>query len=124
MKLHKNAHFSERGFTLIELLIVIAIISILAAIAIPQFAQYKERAYDSDSKATLRNLFLSCRVYWDDNGGSNSCDPTVAAGPEYGFVNPSDITLSASGTETTFAGTAQHNDSTNTYNIDSNGSIS
>ena len=49
---------SEGGFTLIELLIVIAIIGILAAIAIPQFNQYKARAYDTASKADLHNICL------------------------------------------------------------------
>jgi type IV pilus assembly protein PilA len=58
----------EEGFTLIELLIVIAIIGILAAIAIPQFNQYKARAYDTASKADLHNIYLACKAFWSDNG--------------------------------------------------------
>ena len=64
----------EEGFTLIELLIVIAIIGILAAIAIPQFNQYKARAYDTASKADLHNIYLACKAFWSDNGSDQSCN--------------------------------------------------
>jgi type IV pilus assembly protein PilA len=58
---------SNKGFTLIELLIVVAIIGILAAIAIPQFAAYREKAYNSASNSDLKNLKTGMEAYMADN---------------------------------------------------------
>ena len=57
---------SNKGFTLIELLIVVAIIGILAAIAIPQFSSYRAKAYNSAGNADLKNLKTGMEAYMAD----------------------------------------------------------
>lgn len=59
---------TQRGFTLIELLIVVAIIGILAAIAIPQFSSYRAKAYNSAAQTDLRNFKTFLEAYHYDNG--------------------------------------------------------
>ena len=58
---------SEKGFTLIELLIVVAIIGILAAIAIPQFSAYRQKAYNSAAQSDLKNFKTGLEAYFADN---------------------------------------------------------
>ena len=55
------------GFTLIELLIVVVIIGLLAAIAVPKFSSTKEKAYTATMKGDLRNLATAQEAYWNDN---------------------------------------------------------
>ena len=54
----------KKGFTLIELLIVVVIIGILAAIAIPKFANTKEKAYVASMKSDLRNMATAQESYF------------------------------------------------------------
>ena len=61
----------EEGFTLVELLIVVAIIAILAAIAIPQFSKYRMRSYKSEIDSDTKNAYTAAQAYLTDN-------PTVA----------------------------------------------
>jgi len=58
---------NRKGFTLIELLIVVVIIGILAAIAIPKFANTKSKAYVTAMKSDLRNLVSSEESYFSDS---------------------------------------------------------
>src|SRR3989442_5393554 len=57
----------DRGFTLIELMIVVAIIGILAAIAIPNFMTYQAKARQSEAKVNLGGVFTTATSYFAEN---------------------------------------------------------
>jgi type IV pilus assembly protein PilA len=59
---------NRKGFTLIELLIVVVIIGILAAIALPKFGATRERAYQSAMESDLRNLQTAQEMYYSTGG--------------------------------------------------------
>ena len=75
---------NQKGFTLIELMIVIAIIGILAAIAIPQFNSYRKRALDSSAQSDLRNAATAQEAYYVDETTYCSTTSTLI-GATYGL---------------------------------------
>ncbi len=85
----------KEGFTLIELMIVIAIIGILAAIAIPQFSAYRQRSYNSAAQSDIRNIATAQEAYYVDFS-TYSSDPAQLSGT-YGYMPTTSVTVNISG---------------------------
>ena len=89
---------TRKGFTLIELLIVVVIIGILAAIAIPKFANTKEKAYLASMKSDLRNMATTQESYFADNQVYTAGSATNLSGSTTslnGFVPSAGVTVTA-----------------------------
>jgi len=107
--LGKSQMKEENGFTLIELLVVIAIIGILAAIAIPQFAEYRARGFDARARSDLRNVATAQEAYFVDNEVYVDCDQTTCPGLLPGLASVSSgVTLTITVAGTSFTGTSTH----------------
>jgi type IV pilus assembly protein PilA len=93
--LEKPTMNNKKGFTLIELLIVVVIIGILAAIAIPKFANTKDKAYVAAMKSDLRNLATYEEQYAADQNGAYFAGVATTAAPLNGFTPSQNVTITA-----------------------------
>ncbi len=116
-KFHKKR--GQKGFTLIELMIVIAIIGILAAIAIPQFMQYRIRAYTRAAQADARAAYTAAMDYFDDvPNGTFGVDEALAHGFKSTTGVDTDIT---EGGQTAFTIVSSHTAGGRTTTVNASG---
>jgi len=114
MALIKN---NKRGFTLIELMIVIAIIGVLAAIAIPQFSNYRTKSYNSAARADLRNAITVQEAYFIDKKTFSAAVADLA-GASYGLYTSQNVTVSIVATSATgYTMIAEHSSGNKTWQI-------
>jgi len=106
---------NKKGFTLIELLIVVVIIGILAAIAIPKFASTKEKAYITAMKSDLKNYTTAEESYFSDYNQYGTFANVKAAGL---FTGTSSVTVaSTDGDAKGFSATATHASTAKTCSV-------
>jgi type IV pilus assembly protein PilA len=110
----------QKGFTLIELMIVIAIIGILAAIAIPQFVTYRQKGYNTQAKGELKSFYTACQAYMADVPGTTDCTTTLVSAT---FVPATTVTITTAAGATMSGVTATHSAGTSTFTIGPSGNI-
>ena len=120
-KFHKR---DKRGFTLIELMIVIAIIGILAAIAIPQFSAYKSRGFKASVGTDAKNLYTALQAYLGDNPGTTAPSETIDGGKAGTILTSARVSLGNKIVMTAGVIVAEHTNSSElkgTYTIGTDG---
>ncbi|WP_419938494.1 type IV pilin protein [Candidatus Palauibacter sp.] len=123
--MRRTTRSGTEGFTLIELLIVVVIIGILAAIAIPQFTSTKEKAFDAAAQSDLRNMMTAEEAYFFNHQAYAAASVAAGGGADLDgdgtrdFQASTNITLAVTAYTDGYRITAKHASSPNTWCVNS-----
>jgi prepilin-type N-terminal cleavage/methylation domain len=109
----------RKGFTLIELMIVVAIIGILAAIAIPQYNAFRVRGYNANAVSNLKNFATSMEAYYTENDAYTNVTTVLIGYRANADVAVTATVYSAAGTNDAWTATSKHSKGDKTYTWDS-----
>jgi len=92
---------NKKGFTLVELMVVIVIIGVLAAVAMPKFADAINKARAAEAPVIVRQIYTADVPYYAENGEHIGIGETDGSAPDPSGSNPNDLFLSLLGINTT-----------------------
>jgi type IV pilus assembly protein PilA len=117
LKLRQRMAQEESGFTLVELLVVMLILGLLAAIAIPAFFNQRDKAKDADAKTSVRTAETAMETYATDNDGSYDAADAAALVNIESTLSDADLTVTVNAAGDGYTVSVTQPDTGNNFDI-------